>query len=46
MRKVEIVQRIAEETEVTKVQAAEAVEAILATVKAALQQGEPVILAQ
>ena len=44
MRKAEMVQRIAEEMGCTKVQADEAVEAILATVKEALQQGEPVIL--
>ena len=44
MRKAEIVQRIAEETECTNVQADKAVEAILATIKEALQQGESVIL--
>ena len=44
MRKVDIVRRIAEETECTIAQAAEAVEAILATVKEGLQQGDPVIL--
>jgi len=44
MRKVDIVRRIAEDTECTTAQAAEAVEAILATVKEGLQQGDPVIL--
>ena len=44
MRKVEIVQRIAEETECTNAKAEEAVEVILATLKQALQQGDPVIL--
>jgi len=44
MRKVEMVQRIAEDTEITHVQADAAVEAILTAVKEALQQGEPVIL--
>jgi nucleoid DNA-binding protein len=44
MRKAEIVQRIAEETGCTAMQAAAAVEAVLATVKACLAQGEPVIV--
>jgi integration host factor subunit alpha len=44
MRKADIVQRVAEETACTHGQAAEAVDAILATMKEALQQGEPVIL--
>jgi len=44
MRKVEIVQRMAEEIECTTAQAEEAVEAILATIKEALRQGESVIL--
>jgi len=44
MRKVEIVQRIAEEIECTTAKAEEAVEAILATIKEALRQGDPVIL--
>jgi nucleoid DNA-binding protein len=44
MRKVEIVNRIAEETGLTKVKAEEAVDAILEEVKGVLQQGESVIL--
>src|SRR5438105_15521520 len=44
MRKVEIVNRIAEETGLTKVKAEEAVDAILEQVKEVLQQGESVIL--
>jgi nucleoid DNA-binding protein len=44
MRKVDIVRRIAEDIECTTTQAEEAVEAILATVKEGLQQGDPVIL--
>jgi DNA-binding protein HU-beta len=44
MRKVEIVNRIAEETGLTKVKAEEAVDAILEEVKWVLQQGESVIL--
>ncbi len=44
MRKVDMAQRITEEIEVTKGQAAAAVEAILAAVKDALRQGEPVTL--
>jgi nucleoid DNA-binding protein len=44
MRKVEIVNRIAEETGLTKVKAEEAVDAILEEVKEVLQQGESVIL--
>ena len=44
MRKVDIVRRMAEDTECTTVQAAEAVEATLATVKEGLQQGGPVTL--
>jgi DNA-binding protein HU-alpha len=44
MRKVEMVQRIAQELGYTTAQAEAAVEAILTTIKASLQQGEPVIL--
>jgi nucleoid DNA-binding protein len=44
MRKAEIVQRIAEETGSTAVQAAAAVEAVLTTLKTSLAQGESVIL--
>ena len=44
MRKVEIVQRIAQEMACTTAQAEEAVEAILATIKEELRQGESVIL--
>lgn len=44
MRKAEIVQRIAQERACTTARAAAAVEAILSTIKASLQQGEPVIV--
>ena len=44
MRKVDIVRRIAEDTACTTTQADEAVEAILATVKEGLQQGDSMIL--
>jgi nucleoid DNA-binding protein len=44
MRKVELVQRIAQELGCTTAKAEVAVEAILTTIKASLQQGEPVIL--
>lgn len=44
MRKVELVERIATHPDLTKTKAEEAVEAILATIKDTLQQGEPVIL--
>jgi len=44
MRKVEIVQRIVQELGYPTAKAEAAVEAILTAVKAALQQGEPVIL--
>ena len=44
MKKVEIVQRIAQELGCTTAKAEAAVEAILAAVKEALRQGEPVIL--
>jgi nucleoid DNA-binding protein len=44
MRKAEIVQRIAQELACTTARAAAAVEAILGTIKASLQQGEPVIV--
>ena len=44
MRKAEIVQRMAQELGCTTAKAEAAVEAILAAVKAALQQGEPVTL--
>ena len=44
MRKAELVQRIAAELGCTIGQAEAAVEAILTTIKASLQQGDPVIL--
>jgi nucleoid DNA-binding protein len=44
MRKAEMVQRIAQELGSTTATAEAAVEAILTTIKASLQQGEPVIL--
>src|SRR5438132_4596283 len=44
MRKAEMVQRIAQEIGCTTARAEAAVEAILTTIKASLQQGEPVIL--
>lgn len=44
MRKIEIVNRIADETGLTKVKAEEAVDTIIEQVKQGLQQGEPVIL--
>jgi DNA-binding protein HU-beta len=44
MRKAELVQRIAEELGCTTTKAEAAVEAMLSTMKAALQQGEPIIL--
>jgi nucleoid DNA-binding protein len=44
MRKVDMVRRVAEETGCTHLVAAEAVDAILATVKEGLQQGDAVIL--
>jgi nucleoid DNA-binding protein len=44
MRKAELVQRIAQELGSTTATAEAAVEAILTTIKASLQQGEPVIL--
>jgi DNA-binding protein HU-alpha len=44
MRKVEIVQRMAQELGCTTANAAAAVEAILAAIKEALRQGEPVTL--
>ena len=44
MRKAEMVQRIAQELGCTTAKAAAAVEAILTTIKASLQQGDPVIL--
>ena len=44
MRKAEMVQRIAQELGSTTAKAAAAVEAILTTIEASLQQGEPVIL--
>jgi nucleoid DNA-binding protein len=44
MRKAELVQRIAQELGSTTAKAEAAVEAILTTIKASLQQGEPVIL--
>jgi DNA-binding protein HU-beta len=44
MRKAEIVQRMAQALACTTAQAQAAVEAILTTMKASLQQGDPVIL--
>jgi integration host factor subunit alpha len=44
MRKADIVQRIAQETGCTTARAEATVEAILTTIKASLQQGEPVVL--
>jgi nucleoid DNA-binding protein len=44
MRKAEIVQRIAQELGCTTTKAEAAVEAILTTIKASLQQGDSVIL--
>jgi nucleoid DNA-binding protein len=44
MRKAEIVRRIAEATDLTQVQAEEAVDAIFDEIKSALQQGDSVIL--
>ena len=44
MRKIQIVNRIADETGLTKVKAEEAVDTILEQVKEGLRQGEPVIL--
>jgi nucleoid DNA-binding protein len=44
MRKAEMVQRIAQELGCTTAKAEAAVEAILTTIKASLQRGEPVIL--
>jgi len=44
MTKAEMIQCIAQELGCTTAQAARAVEAILSTIKASLQQGEPVIL--
>jgi DNA-binding protein HU-beta len=44
MRKVEIINRIADETGFTRVQAEKAVNAILEEIKDGLQRGEPVIL--
>jgi integration host factor alpha subunit len=44
MRKIEIVNHIADETGLTKVKAEEAVDAILEQVKEGLRRGEPVIL--
>ena len=44
MRKIEIVKRIADETDLTKVKAEEAVDAILEEIKDGLQRGEPVTL--
>ena len=44
MRKVEIVNRIADETDITKVKAEEAVDAILDELKASLCRGESVVL--
>ena len=44
MRKAEMVQRIAQELGCTTARAEAAVEAILTTITASLQQGEPVVL--
>jgi DNA-binding protein HU-beta len=44
MRKIEIINRIADETDLTKVKAEEAVDAILEEIKDGLQRGEPVTL--
>jgi DNA-binding protein HU-beta len=44
MKKVEIINRIADETGLTKAQAEKAVNAILQEIKDGLQRGEPVIL--
>ena len=44
MRKVDIVRRVAEDTGCTTMEAAAAVDAILATVKEGLQQGDTVVL--
>jgi len=44
MRKIEIVNRIAAETGLTKVKAEEAVDAILEEIKDGLQRGDPVTL--
>src|SRR5687768_7018470 len=44
MRKVEIINRIADETGLTKARAEKAVNAILEEIKDGLQRGEPVIL--
>ena len=44
MRKVEIVTRIADETDLTQVRAEKVVNAILEEIKDGLQRGEPVIL--
>jgi nucleoid DNA-binding protein len=44
MRKIEIVTRIADETDLTQVRAEKIVNAILQEIKDALQRGEPVIL--
>jgi DNA-binding protein HU-beta len=44
MKKIEIINRIADETDLTKVQAEKAVNAILQEIKDGLQRGEPVIL--
>ena len=44
MRKVEIVNRIADETNITKVKAEQAVDAILDELKDSLCRGEPVVL--
>ena len=44
MRKVDIVTRIADETELTKAKAEQAIDAILEEIKNSLQRGETVIL--
>jgi DNA-binding protein HU-beta len=44
MKKIEIINRIADETDLTKVQAEKIVNAILQEIKDGLQRGEPVIL--
>ncbi len=44
MTKIEIINKVAEDTGLTKVKAEEAVETIISAVKETLRQGEPVIL--
>jgi nucleoid DNA-binding protein len=44
MRKIEIINRIVDETDLTKVKAEQAVDAIFEEIKDGLQRGEPVTL--